>query len=289
LSKAYQPEFEAQDKRKGTIDSAQSALICDIRLKERSMPKNTLVIMCILAVVILLHPAVGYGQDAQTLIKAAVEYYRGKASVATVEMTIHRPNWERKMTMKAWTKGQKNSLFTIIAPSKDRGNGTLKRGREMWTYNPKVNRVIKLPPSMMSQSWMGSDFSNNDLAKSDSILEDYTHKIVGTETHQGKTVYVVESVPKPAAPVVWGMQRLKVREDFILLSEEFFDEDLLPVKEMSGSQIEMLSGKLFPRIWTMKKSDTRDEYTRLNYRELVFKETLPNSLFSLSSLKSNRR
>lgn len=253
------------------------------------MPKNTLVTMYLLAVVLVLHTAVGYSQDAQTLIKAAVEYYRGKASVATVEMTIHRPSWERKMTMKAWTKGQKDSLFTIIAPPKDRGNGTLKRGREMWTYNPKVNRVIKLPPSMMSQSWMGSDFSNNDLAKSDSILEDYTHKIVGTELHQGKTVYVVESVPKPAAPVVWGMQRLKVREDFILLSEEFFDEDVLPVKIMTGSKIEMLSGKLFPRIWTMKKSDTRDEYTRLNYRELVFKETLPNSLFSLSSLKSNRR
>jgi len=253
------------------------------------MPKNTLVNMCLLPVVILLNSAIGYGQDAQALIKAAVEYYRGKASVATVEMTIHRPNWERKMTMKAWTKGQKDSLFTIIAPSKDRGNGTLKRGREMWTYNPKVNRVIKLPPSMMSQSWMGSDFSNNDLAKSDSILEDYTHKIVGTETHQGKTVYVVESEPKPAAPVVWGMQRLKVREDFILLSEEFFDEDLLPVKEMSGSKIEMLGGKLFPRIWTMRKSDTQDEYTRLNYRELVFKEALPGSLFTLSSLKSTRR
>jgi len=253
------------------------------------MSKNTLVTMYLLAVVLVLHTAVGNAQDAQTLIKAAVEYYRGKASVATVEMIIHRPNWERKMTMKAWTKGQKNSLFTIIAPPKDRGNGTLKRGREMWTYNPKVNRVIKLPPSMMSQSWMGSDFSNNDLAKSDSILEDYTHKIVGTETHQGKTVYVVESVPKPAAPVVWGMQRLKVREDFILLSEEFFDEDVLLVKMMTGSKIEMLSGKLFPRIWTMKKSDTQDEYTRLNYREIVFKETLPNSLFTQSSLKSTRR
>jgi outer membrane lipoprotein-sorting protein len=253
------------------------------------MPKNALMTMCLLAVAILLNSAVGYAQDAQTLIKAAVEYYRGKSSVATVEMTIHRPNWERKMTMKAWTKGQKDSLFTIIAPPKDRGNGTLKRGREMWTYNPKVNRVIKLPPSMMSQSWMGSDFSNNDLAKSDSILEDYTHKIVATEMHQGKTVYVVESVPKISAPVVWGMQHLKVREDFILLSEEFFDEDLLPVKVMSGSKIEMLSGKLFPRIWTMKKSDAQDEYTRLTYRELVFKEALPGSLFTLSSLKSIRR
>jgi outer membrane lipoprotein-sorting protein len=253
------------------------------------MSKTIITTLYFLVVVFVLHTAVGYALDAQTLIDAAVEYYRGQASVATVEMTIHRPSWDRKMTMKAWTKGQKDSLFTITAPSKDRGNGTLKRGREMWTYNPKINRVIKLPPSMMSQSWMGSDFSNNDLAKSDSILEDYTHKIVGTETHEGKKVYVIESVPKPEAPVVWGMQRLKVREDFILLSEEFFDEDSLPVKIMIGSQIEMLSGKLFPRIWTMKKSDVQDEYTRLDYRELQFKDTLPNSLFTLSALKSTRR
>ena len=111
-----------------------------------------------------------HSEDAQALIDAAVEYYRGSASVATVEMTIHRPAWERAMTIKAWTKGIKNSLFTVVAPPKDEGNSTLKRGTEMWTYNPKVNRVIKLPPSLMSQSWMGSDFSNNDLAKSDTIL-----------------------------------------------------------------------------------------------------------------------
>jgi outer membrane lipoprotein-sorting protein len=128
-------------------------------------------------------------------------------------MTIHRPDWERSLTIKAWTRGEKDSIFFILTPPKDVGNGTLKRGREMWIYNPKVNRVIKLPPSMMSQAWMGSDFSNNDLAKSDSILEDYTHLLEGVETHEGKKVYVVKSTPKPAAPVVWGMQRLKIRED----------------------------------------------------------------------------
>ncbi|OEU53393.1 MAG: hypothetical protein BA872_04040 [Desulfobacterales bacterium C00003060] len=101
--------------------------------------------------------------------------------------------WERVMTINAWTKGQKDSLFFIIAPPKDDGNGTLKKGREMWMYNPKVNRVIKLPPSMMSQAWMGSDFSNNDLSKSDSLINDYSHTIVGTETHERKKVVFVFS------------------------------------------------------------------------------------------------
>lgn len=229
------------------------------------------------------------GQDAQALVEASVKYYRGNASIATVDMVIHRPKWERVMTIRGWTKGRKDSLFTIIAPPKDEGNGTLKRGREMWTYNPKVNRVIKLPPSMMSQAWMGSDFSNNDLAKSDTIIDDYTHKVVGAETHEGKQVFIIESMPKPGAPVVWGMQKLKIREDHILLSQEFYDEDFKLVKAMTGEQIQMLGGKLFPKVWKMRKADAKDEYTRLDYKELSFEEDLPDSLFTLSALRKPRR
>jgi len=228
-------------------------------------------------------------EDTGRLVKEAFEYWRGQASVSTVEMTIQRPAWERRMTIKAWTKGEKNSLFYIVAPPKDQGNGTLKKGREMWIYNPKVNRVIKLPPSMMSQSWMGSDFSNNDLAKSDSLLTDYAHQIVATESHDGQKVYVVKSVPLPGAPVVWGMQLLKIREDFIFLSEEFFDEDLESVKIMEAHEIEPLGGKLFPRVWTMRKTGEKERFTRLEYRELEFTETLPDSLFTLANLRNPRR
>jgi len=246
-------------------------------------------ILCFASVALLLWAASADALDAGAVIEAAVRYYRGKASVSKVDMTIHRPDWERRLTIKAWTRGQKDSLFFILAPPKDEGNGTLKRGREMWVFNPKVNRAIKLPPSMMSQSWMGSDFSNNDLAKSDSILEDYTHSLEGIETHEGKRVYVVKSVPKPAAPVVWGMQRLKIREDHILLSEEFYDEDLRLVKAMTGRKIEMLGGRLFPRIWKMQKAGEKDRYTLLEYLELAFEEDLPDRLFTLSSLKNPPR
>jgi outer membrane lipoprotein-sorting protein len=227
--------------------------------------------------------------DVESLVKSAVDYYRGNASIARVDMTIHRATWERTLTIKGWTRGQKDSVFTILAPPKDEGNGTLKRGREMWTYNPKVNRVIKLPPSMMSQSWMGSDFSNNDLAKSDSILEDYVHTLEGSETGDGKKVYVIKSIPRPDAPVVWGMQKLKVREDYILVGQEFYDEDFELVKAMTGYRIEMLGGKLFPRLWKMQKAEATDEYTLLDYKELEFKQDLPENLFTLSSLKNPRR
>ena len=227
--------------------------------------------------------------DADQIVADGFNYWRGKASIGTVEMLIHREDWERSMTIKAWTRGQKDSLFYITAPPKDYGNGTLKKGREMWIYNPKVNRVIKVPPSMMSQSWMGSDFSNNDLAKSDSLLLDYDHSIIGTETHEGKTVYIIRSMPKPNAPVVWGMQRLKIREDQIWLSEAFFDEDLQPVKIMTALEIQMLGGKLFPRVWRMRNVDEQDRYTQLTYLSLEFKPSLPDRLFTLSSLKQRRR
>ncbi|MEA3471453.1 MAG: outer membrane lipoprotein-sorting protein [Thermodesulfobacteriota bacterium] len=250
--------------------------------------KIAVIVWCAFAFLVFFRGSL-HATDVEDLVRNAVNYYRGDASFSIVDMTIHRPGWERTLTIKAWTKGQKDSLFTIIAPPKDNGNGTLKRGKEMWMFNPKINRVIKLPPSMMSQAWMGSDFSNNDLAKSDSIIKDYTHEVTGTEIHDGKKVYVVTSIPKPNAPVVWGMQKLRIREDLIFLSQEFYDEDRLLVKVMEGTQIQMLGGKLFPRTWKMRKADKKDEYTMLDYGELLFKENLPNDLFTLSSLRNPRR
>jgi outer membrane lipoprotein-sorting protein len=228
-------------------------------------------------------------REARDLVQAAFDHYRGKASRATVEMVIHRPSWERGMTMEAWTKGTSKSLIRITAPAKDEGNGTLKNGRDMWTYNPKINRVIKLPPSLMSQAWMGSDFSNNDLAKSDSIINDYTHSLKATETSDGHTVYVIQSMPNPDAPVVWGMQELKVRDDHILLSETFFDESLVPVKTMTAGDIRMMGGRLFPATWKMQENGKEDQYTLLRYHELAFSDDLPERLFTVQELKTLRR
>ena len=241
---------------------------------------------------LLLFPMTGFAADepnASALVENSFKYMRGNASIATVNMTIHRPDWERKMTIKAWTRGKKDSLFYIQSPPKDHGNGTLKKSREMWMYNPKVNRVIKVPPSMMSQSWMGSDFSNNDLAKSDSFVNDYKHSIVGSETHEGQKVYLIKSMPKPDAPVIWGMQLLKIREDLVWLSQEFYDEDLKAVKVMTTLDIQMMAGRLYPRVWRMREADQKDRYTQLSYQSLTFKSDLPDSLFTLTSLRKARR
>ena len=249
------------------------------------MTRNRSTVSLVSLVVLLGITTTSQAQDVEAIIESAWNQFRGLASISTVEMTIHRPNWERRMTLKAWTLGKTNSLIRIMAPAKDRGNGTLKKGRKMWLFNPKVNRVIPLPPAMMGQSWMGSDFSNNDLAKSDSLLKDYTHTIITTETDAGKTVYVIQSTPKPDAPVVWGMQKLRVREDHILLSEEFFDEDLQPVRIMTTSDIQMMGGRLFPKVWKMQKTGSVNEYTLLNHLSVEFLDQLPDRMFTLNYLR----
>ncbi len=242
-----------------------------------------------LCLAIFLFVSVAQAQDGQAIVDAAWQYYRHTASTAVMNMTIHRPAWERTLTMKAWTKGQSDCIFFIVAPPKDEGNGTLKKENGMWMYNPKVNRVIKLPPSMMSQAWMGSDFSYDDLAKSASIVTDYTHTVERTDSLDGKMVYIIRSVPKPGAPVVWGLQRLRIRDDHVLLGQEFYDEDLQLVKTMTGTSIEMLGGKPFPRIWTMRGAGAGETYSVIEYRELAFQDDLPDDLFTVSALTTLRR
>ncbi len=266
--------------------------------------KPTFAIAILLSALLLIGAGMGHGPataaknetqpplrpqpDPQVLVRGAVDYLRGETSRAEVKMTIHRPDWERTMTIKAWTRGQEDSIFWIADPAKDRGNGTLKKSDEMWMFNPKINRVIKLPPSMMSQSWQGSDFSNNDLAKSDDIIDQYTHEIIGTEIHEGKTVYTVRSLPKPGAPVVWGMQELQIREDRILIRQAFFDEAKELVKALTIERIEVLGGKPYPVKWRMQRADAEGEYTVLDYRSLEFGVSISDRMFTISSLKNPR-
>ncbi len=226
--------------------------------------------------------------EALKLVQRAFDYWRGLSSYSEFSMTIQRPDFERTMVLRGWTKGRQDALFFVLEPPKDAGNGSLKKGRDMWSYNPKINRAIKLPPSMMSQSWMGSDFSNDDLAKSDSIIEDYDHRIVGREVVDGYQIYTVESIAKEDAPVVWGKLVLKVREDFILLSEQFFDEDMVLVKEMTAENLMMFSNRIFPKTWTMRRVDEADRYTRLDYQLLEFDIEIEDRLFNLASLKGKK-
>lgn len=253
------------------------------------MMKVLLLGCCLVIAPICLHAVEPPEDTARVIVEKAFDYWRGLSSTSRFSMTIHRPDFERTMVLRGWTKGREDALFFVEEPAKDSGNGTLKKGKDMWSYNPKINRAIKLPPSMMSQSWMGSDFSNDDLAKSDTIIDDYEHSLIKTVEASGLKIYTIESIAKEDAPVVWGKQVMTIREDAILLKQSFYDEDMELVKEMTAEQIEQLGGRLFPKLWTMRRVDEDDRYTRMIYLDLSFDEDLENRIFTLSSLKTRRR
>lgn len=227
-------------------------------------------------------------EDAREIVRAAMEHWRGVTSQGEMTMTIHRPGWERSMSMKAWTKGQKHSLVRVTAPRKDAGNGTLMIDNAMWTFSPKVNRVMKVPSSMMGQNWMGSDFSNKDVSRADTIVDQYDHTLLEQETSDGHTVYVVESIPHEDAAVVWGKEVLKVRDDHVLLSQDFYDQDGKLVKSLRSLEIGVMGGRTLAVRQRMEKLEAEDEWTEMVIESMGFDLDLSDSLFTRSNLRNPR-
>ena len=226
--------------------------------------------------------------DAKQIIKDAIDHFRGLTSYSEATMVIHRPDWERSMDMKVWTEGMDKSLVRVTAPKKDIGNGSLLIGDDMWSYTPKINRVIKIPSSMANQSWMGSDFTNNDVARADDLIEKYTHKLIETRTENGMKIHVVESIPHEDAPVVWGKEVITVREDHILLEHLFYDQDGVLVKKMSTHEIKFMSGRNVATIERMQKVDVVDEWTEFRVSNVEFGITIDKNTFTLSNLRNPR-
>ena len=227
--------------------------------------------------------------DADAILKRSYDNYRAASSQTTVAMTVHRPEWERHLEMKAWTRGDNDALVRFVAPAKDAGNATLKLGNDTWVFNPKLNQVIKLPASMMTQSWMGSDFSYNDLAKSEDIITEYTHRLTGTEQADGHAVWAIECLPKPGAPVVWGKVTLKVRDDYVMVEETYFDQDMKPARRMQADKIAPLGGRPYPVTMTMHPLDAPAQWTRIETSQAQFNVNIPDYLFTLSNLQNPRR
>ena len=227
--------------------------------------------------------------DAKELVKLAMDHWRGVTSYSEMTMTIHRPEWERSMSMRAWSEGDKLSLVRVTDPKKDAGNGTLLNDNDMWSYSPKINRIIKIPSSMMNQGWMGSDFSNRDISKSTDILDQYDHTLSEQSEVDGHTVYTIEAVPHEDAATVWGKEVLKIRDDYVLLEEQFWDQDGQLIKVMQATDIAEMGGRAVARVLRMGKLDTPDEWTEMKVSEIEFDLALPNGVFTLSNLRNPRQ
>jgi hypothetical protein len=223
---------------------------------------------------------------ARQLVAAAIDLTRGKTSYAELNMVVHRPDWERTSHLVAWTRGRKDAFIRFTAPAKDAGNATLKQGEKMWTFTPKLNRTIRLPFSLMSQSWAGSDFSYNDLSRTDKLLRYYDLNIISTDERDGHTVYTINAVPYDEAPVVWGKEEWVLRDDYVLISQTFFDQSLEPLKQMNSLEIGQLDDRVMATRMRMVKLEEPDNYTELVYEEADFNIELEDKTFTLFSLQS---
>ena len=239
---------------------------------------------------LLLGPVSGFAEerDGKTIVRDAINHWRGLSSYTEMTMVIHRPDWERSMTMRAWTKGDKKTLVRVVEPKKDRGNGTLTDDKSMWSYSPKVNRVIKVPSSMMGQSWMGSDFSNKDIAKADDIVDEYQHSILKTEEIDGVTIYDIQSIPNEDAAVVWGSELMRIREDHVVMRHAFYDQDGELVKTLETLEIVEMGGRVIAKQQRMIKTDEPDEWTEIQVNDVEYEVDLKDSLFTLSNLRNPR-
>jgi hypothetical protein len=200
-------------------------------------------------------------------------------------MTVTTPRWERTLALQAWIERPRRSFIRILSPAKEAGIASLRIGPEMWNYLPAVERTIKIPPSMMMQPWMGSDFTNDDLVKESSVVEDYTHRITGSDTVAGAPVYVVESVPKPDAAVVWGRIVFRVRRaDFLPASEEFYDERGTLIRVLTFSDIRELGGRTIPTKWQMRPVAKPGNVTTMVMKSAIFDVAIAAEVFTQRNL-----
>lgn len=248
---------------------------------------KTLLTLILTLTILPLH-ATAQQPNATQLVENALHLWRGDSSYSVTEMQIHRPDWQRTTQMQSWTRGMQDSLIRFTYPPKDANNATLKLQNDMWIFTPKLNRVTKLPSSMMTQSWMGSDFSYNDLAKTDQVLHHYTHRLLASETQGNHRVFTLEAIPKPQAPIVWGKEVSKIREDYVLLETVFYDQAMQPVKKLETLEIINLSGKPFPSRMRITPLNKPGHWTEIRTLEIHLNLVLPDYLFTLANLAHPR-
>lgn len=239
--------------------------------------------------IILLYSGYTKAQDAKEIIRISDERLKGNSSRSEMKIEIIRPKWTREMTMTSWSEGNDFSLILIKSPARDKGTVFLKRKNEIWNWVPSIQRNIKLPPSMMMQSWMGTDFTNDDLIQQSSIVTDYKHKYLKDSTVSGLPCYLIELIPNPDAPVVWGKVKIWVdKADYMQLRTEFYDEDDYLINTMTGSEVKTFGGKKLPSRLEMIPADKSGNRTVVIQEALEFDVEFEDNFFTTQNMKRMR-
>lgn len=240
----------------------------------------------LLAAILPSLPHSSRAQDAKAIVTRAENNIHGLSSVCEMTIQIIRPSWTRSMSIKAWTKGEQYSLMVVTAPAKDAGTVFLKRVKEIWNWLPGIERTVKLPPSMMAQSWMGTDFTNDDLVKASSRIDDYMHRIAGDSMIEGRKCWKIEMIPLPQAAVVWSKVNMWVdQKDYLELRLEFFDEDNKLINILQCSGIRTMGGRLMATKMEMIPAGRNGQETAIIYNSAVFDKPLGDDVFTTENMK----
>ncbi|HVZ96583.1 MAG TPA: outer membrane lipoprotein-sorting protein [Chitinophagaceae bacterium] len=227
--------------------------------------------------------------DATAIVTKANDLMNGRSSESIATMHIVRPGWTRDVSLKTWSLGNDYYMIYITAPAQDKGQVFLKRKAEMWNWMPSISRIIKIPPSMMGQNWMGSDFTNNDLVKANSIVDDYTHTLLGMENVEGYECYKIQLTPKPNAAVVWDKIIAWIAKDkYFLLKAEYYNEDGELVNREIQSDIKHFGDRDLPSRLVMTPVKDPGKQTVLIFEKLTFNLPVKEDFFSQQNMKNIR-
>ena len=237
----------------------------------------------------LIAPLPARSQSPLDIIDQVDRLMRGESSIARITMDIRTENWDRSLTMQAWSLGTDHALIRVETPQKEAGTATLRADQEVWNYLPRVDRTIKVPSSMMMGSWMGSHVTNDDLVKESRLIDDYEIAIEFEGDRDGTEIWEFVLVPLPEAPVVWGKIRYAVRKDNLLpMWARYYDESDEIVRTLTFSDIRLMGSRLVPAVVTVEPADKPGETTVITYHELDFDVDLDEDFFSLRNLRRDR-
>jgi outer membrane lipoprotein-sorting protein len=244
----------------------------------------------VLSVIILFGAGYVNAQDAAEIIRKADDKWNGEqSSESQMTMTIIRPDWERTIGFKNWTKGKDMAMTLITEPARERGQAFLKRDKDMWNWMPTIERMIKLPPAMLSDGWMGSDYTNDDILNESSMIRDYNHQIVKTETIDGHSCWIIELIPHEDAPVVWGkILKWITKDEYIQLKSEYYDEDDFLIKTELASDLKTMDGRLIPTRIEIIPADKANQKTVVILNSIRFNTEINESFFSQQNMRRLR-
>lgn len=238
--------------------------------------------------VLMLTLAAAFALTPEAIIKKSEDLMRGDTGYGEYEMIIKSPRYERTLLMESWGEGTKRSFIRILQPKRDAGTTFLKLDNELWQFVPRIERTVKIPPSMMLQQWMGSDFTNDDMVKESSMAEDYDAKLI-EETEKS---WLIALTPKPEAAVVWGRIEARIaKEGFLPQEDRFYDEKGVLVRTMHFSEVKKMDDRVIPTVWRIvsETEDKKGNETVLIIRKATFNRPLPEDIFTLRALKSYSR